>query len=142
MSERLPTITLSIRQPWAWLIVNGYKDVENRTRCLKRYLGPVMIHASQTCTQAEINAALAIIAKLPADLREQILVAMPWTVDEFADQRGGIVGVATIYAHGNRQLASPWWTGPYGYWFKEARPLPFKAFKGRLGFFDAAKGWL
>ena len=22
---------ISIRQPWAWLIVNGYKDVENRT---------------------------------------------------------------------------------------------------------------
>lgn len=22
---------LSIRQPWAWLIVNGYKDIENRT---------------------------------------------------------------------------------------------------------------
>jgi hypothetical protein len=21
---------MSIRQPWAWLIVNGYKDVENR----------------------------------------------------------------------------------------------------------------
>jgi hypothetical protein len=21
---------ISIRQPWAWLIVNGYKDVENR----------------------------------------------------------------------------------------------------------------
>ena len=23
-------IALSIRQPWAWLIVNGYKDIENR----------------------------------------------------------------------------------------------------------------
>jgi hypothetical protein len=22
---------LSVRQPWAWLIVNGYKDVENRS---------------------------------------------------------------------------------------------------------------
>lgn len=21
---------LSVRQPWAWLIVNGYKDIENR----------------------------------------------------------------------------------------------------------------
>ena len=24
------TKAISIRQPWAWLIVNGYKDVENR----------------------------------------------------------------------------------------------------------------
>jgi len=22
---------LSIRQPWAWLIVHGWKDIENRT---------------------------------------------------------------------------------------------------------------
>ena len=22
---------ISIRQPWAWLVVNGHKDVENRT---------------------------------------------------------------------------------------------------------------
>lgn len=29
MSESLPTLT--IRQPWAWLIVNGHKDIENRS---------------------------------------------------------------------------------------------------------------
>jgi hypothetical protein len=23
--------TLSLRQPWAWLVVNGYKDFENRS---------------------------------------------------------------------------------------------------------------
>ncbi|WP_245839042.1 ASCH domain-containing protein [Yersinia kristensenii] len=36
---------LSIRQPWAWLIVNGYKDIENRTWNTK-CRGPVLIHAS------------------------------------------------------------------------------------------------
>ena len=35
---------ISIRQPWAWLIVNGYKDVENRTWKAK-YTGALLIHA-------------------------------------------------------------------------------------------------
>src|SRR5437763_3986357 len=34
-----------IRQPWAWLIVNGFKDIENRTWAT-RYRGPLIIQAS------------------------------------------------------------------------------------------------
>jgi hypothetical protein len=37
---------ISIRQPWASLIVSGLKDVENGT-WPTRYRGPVLIHASQ-----------------------------------------------------------------------------------------------
>lgn len=37
---------LTVRQPWAWAIVHGGKDVENRTRNLAgSYRGPVAIHA-------------------------------------------------------------------------------------------------
>jgi hypothetical protein len=36
---------ISIRQPWAALIVHGFKDVENRT-WPTRYRGPVLVHAS------------------------------------------------------------------------------------------------
>jgi len=36
---------LSIKQPWAYLIANGIKDVENRTWQTK-YRGWVLIHAS------------------------------------------------------------------------------------------------
>ncbi|WP_206002040.1 ASCH domain-containing protein [Paraburkholderia aromaticivorans] len=35
---------LSIRQPWAWLIVKGHKDIENRTWST-RFRGRVLIHA-------------------------------------------------------------------------------------------------
>ena len=35
---------LSVRQPWAELIVAGLKDVENRT-WRTDYRGPVLIHA-------------------------------------------------------------------------------------------------
>lgn len=38
---------LTVHQPWAWLIVNGHKDVENRVWST-RYRGPLLIHASKT----------------------------------------------------------------------------------------------
>ncbi len=35
---------LSVHQPWAWLIVAGFKHIENRSR-RTHYRGPVLIHA-------------------------------------------------------------------------------------------------
>src|SRR6202011_2759812 len=35
---------LSARQPWAWLIVNGFKDIENRSR-RTHHREPLLIHA-------------------------------------------------------------------------------------------------
>lgn len=38
---------ITVRQPWAWQIVNQRKDVENRTRNIAgKYRGPVAIHAA------------------------------------------------------------------------------------------------
>jgi hypothetical protein len=37
---------LSIRQPWAWLIIAGHKDVENRS-WTTTYRGPLLIHAAR-----------------------------------------------------------------------------------------------
>jgi hypothetical protein len=37
---------LTVRQPWAWAIIHGGKDVENRVRSLGPYRGPVAIHAA------------------------------------------------------------------------------------------------
>ena len=37
---------LTVRQPWAWAIIHGGKDVENRSRSIAgSYRGPVAIHA-------------------------------------------------------------------------------------------------
>ena len=37
---------LTVRQPWAWAIIHGGKDVENRSRNIAgSYRGPVAIHA-------------------------------------------------------------------------------------------------
>jgi len=39
---------LTVRQPWAWAIIHGGKDVENRVRNIAGdYRGPVAIHAAK-----------------------------------------------------------------------------------------------
>lgn len=39
---------LTVRQPWAWAIIHGGKDVENRVRNIAgSYRGPVAIHVGQ-----------------------------------------------------------------------------------------------
>lgn len=38
---------LTVRQPWAWAIIHGGKDVENRVRNIAgNYRGPIAIHAA------------------------------------------------------------------------------------------------
>jgi hypothetical protein len=46
-----PPLCLSVRQPWAWAILNG-KDIENRDWSTTRR-GRFLLHASKTCTRDE-----------------------------------------------------------------------------------------
>lgn len=39
---------LTLQQPWAWAVIFAGKSVENRTRSLGPYRGPVAIHAGLT----------------------------------------------------------------------------------------------
>ena len=44
---------LSVKQPWAYLICSGIKDIENRTwKCPQKYIGQrVLIHAGGTAAK-------------------------------------------------------------------------------------------
>jgi hypothetical protein len=55
---------ISVRQPWAWAIAWGGKDVENREwPALPAYRGDLLIHASGTCSPKEYaEAAIAMEA--------------------------------------------------------------------------------
>jgi hypothetical protein len=44
---------------WAWLIVNGYKDIENRIGAAK-WRGPVLIHASRSKSDTTPKALACI----------------------------------------------------------------------------------
>lgn len=50
---------LTVRQPWAWAIIHGGKDVENRVRNMAgAYRGPVAIHAGMRYDYGWQSAAL------------------------------------------------------------------------------------
>jgi hypothetical protein len=41
-----PAVCLSIRQPWAWLVAHGWKNIENRT-WPTGFRGRFLIHAAK-----------------------------------------------------------------------------------------------
>lgn len=114
---------ISIRQPWAWLIVNGYKDIENRSWRTK-YRGQILIHASQGVKTIEYVRA--------STLANQLGITLP-KINDF--ETGGIVGVATIIDC-VEQSESPWFSGEKGFVLADARPLKFIQMKGKLSFFE------
>lgn len=124
---------LSIRQPWAWLVAHGHKDIENRTWQTK-FRGRVLIHASKGMTRAEYAEANEFVFSSEG-IPPKLFLELP----DFNElQRGGIVGIATIIdcvppARGK----SPWHIdGAFGFQITAARALPFLECKGALGFFN------
>ena len=120
--------TLSIRQPWAWLIINGYKPVENRTWHTKQ-LGTILIHAGK---QRDIHADMHSIRTLMNnDKGYERLVQDMQKPESF----GGIVGQADIVDCVDNYY-SLWFTGPVGFVLKNAKTLPYIPVKGQLSFFN------
>lgn len=114
---------LSIRQPWAWLIVKGHKDIENR--CWKTHFrGKIYVHAAKGMTRGDYLDAFCIAWENGV------------TLPPFEElERGGIVGTVEIVDCVD-QDASPWFFGEFGFVLKNAAPLPFRPLKGALGFFN------
>lgn len=122
-------IALSIRQPWAWMILNAGKDIENRTWSTK-FRGRILIHAAKGLTRQEWGAAWDFAHASGARFKS---VVMDVNMHEIA--RGGIIGSVEI-VDCVTSSSSRWWMGPVGFALRDPRPLPFLPYKGRLGFFD------
>lgn len=127
----LPAIALTIKQPWASLIVaaaRGAKDIENRSR-RTHYRGSVLIHASKKLDVAEMRSWVA--------LREARGIKITWrdgAPPKFGDLPcGGVIGVADI-VDCVTESTSPWFVGEFGFVLANARPLPFFPCRGSLGF--------
>lgn len=128
-------LALSIRQPWAWLILHAGKDVENRS-WWTRVHGRILIHASKGMTLDEWTDGFAAARSVLGDNPRAIDLTFPAAAQL---QRGGIVGEAEIVDCVTLSR-SPWFVGPYGFVLRNARPLPFMPCKGRLGFFEVDDG--
>lgn len=122
---------ISIKQPWASLIVTGarnietgkvdFKDIENRTWPTK-YRGPLLIHASRrpdTVSQDEIARRFGV--RLGSDAPV-----------------GGVVGIADVIDCVPEHPSKWHVAGHYGFVLANARTLPFKPWRGTLSIRQAA----
>lgn len=121
---------LTIRQPWAWLIANGFKDIENRS-WRTNYRGKFYIHAAKTMSASDKAVALSLYNGFFPDSNVPIKDA-PDTINLLL---GGIIGVAEIVDCVS-ESDSKWFEGDYGFVIKNAKTLPFTSCIGRLRFFE------
>jgi hypothetical protein len=128
---------LSVKQPWAWLICAGYKDIENRN-WPTTFRGKIYVHAPkfwENCFADDIYQQYASILEakgLPYD------DFIEWWRRENPRTDGllsGIIGEVDITGCVEAS-DSPWFTGKYGLVLANPvlyeRPIPCR---GRLGFF-------
>ena len=123
---------LSLKQPWATLLVHGLKQVEVRRWATARR-GRILIHAARVS-----DPRPEAWAKVPKELREEVKVV------------GGIIGQADLTgckAYRNAEafaaeqplhLNEPTWFEPpllYGFIFADAVELPFRRYAGWFRFF-------
>lgn len=124
---------LSVKQPWAALLVGGAKTVEVRTWKTNRR-GPLLIHAS----------------KIPDPRPEAWAWLTTPELKRAAEQLGGVIGIGELsgcwayatlpafVADRGRHLNEPAWfldRGLFGLEFRSLRPLPFFPCLGNTFFF-------
>lgn len=119
---------LSIKQPWASLIVRAGKDIENRD-WRTNFRGIVAVHASAKLEHSEMQDACGLMRQfIPGFSAER------FELDVFP--LGSIIGAVQIVDCVERS-DSPWFLGVHGFVLAGAvafeRPLPCR---GALGFWD------
>lgn len=112
---------LAVRQPWAWLIVNGYKDVENRS-WFTRHRGPLLVHAATSKANLDESFLRAV------ERRHRIKLPRDYEL-------GGVVGIVEVVDCKTR-TRSPWHVrGQVGWILDKPRRLSFRRCKGALNLF-------
>ena len=125
---------LSVKQPWAALLVNGIKDIENRTR-RTTFRGRILIHASKAQWSGfiadfltEEQAKAVCEAKIEdSDFRKSLV-------------RGMIIGSIEIYDCVKND--SSIWAEKNVWNWKVRKPILFKKpipAKGKLGLWNFEK---
>jgi hypothetical protein len=115
---------ISILQPYAWLIVNGHKDIENRGWATK-FRGRILIHAGKSYSRRTHDEYVE-------DMAELYGIELP-AFEQM--QLGGIVGSATI-TDCVQEHPSRWKIlGSWGFVLKDQRVRPFVPYRGQLSIF-------
>ncbi len=127
MSDPLPSLALSVRQPWAWAIIHGGKAIENRSpgaiRSGDMDCRRICIHAATGLKRSEYDWGLWRLHRHGVTApRPEALV------------RGAIIGTVDVVDIVSSS-DSPWFGGPCGLVLKKpvaVEPIPAA---GALGYF-------
>lgn len=135
---------LTVQQPWAWAIIHGGKNIENRST-LWRYRGPLAIHAGMRISdrgqQSDLVRGAWSAQGLPTKLAERLdrygYVAVP---------TGAVIGVVDLVdAHPASGCCTPWGEESYvehdggrrvdvvHYVIENPRPIHPVPWRGALG---------
>jgi hypothetical protein len=126
-----PIYALSIKQPWAWLICKGFKDVENRDWPTK-FRGRIYVHSSLSKSEMTGEVIGWILERLNFGQAQQFKRA---EYDASLLNLGAIIGEVNITGCVNH-WSSPWFVGKWGFILANPvlydKPIPCR---GQLGFF-------
>ena len=123
---------LTVRQPYASLLVGGVKDVENRSR-RTNYRGTVLIHAG-----ARMHDVVSFLRKRQEFTVEEMFVMTQTNEVEEHELFGCIVGSVEI-VDCIQDSTSPWAERGQWHWVcRNAKVFdhPIRDVKGRLGLWD------
>jgi hypothetical protein len=105
---------ITVQQPWAWAIIHGGKDIENRTRIgtwRPARDSRIAIHAGQRWSDRGAGSQLVIdayarVARLPFGLRP--------IADDIEFDLGAIIGtVRVVDVHPTEECCQPWGESSY-----------------------------
>jgi len=137
-------LALSVHLPWSYLIVKGWKDIENRTwQPPPSVIGTVIaIHATKRMPSTQVIRFIQEHIKAWRDsfgrlgLSEPLLkgeLTIP-TLPELDRMRGAILGTVRVTGWGKDMFKNPWYEGPVAWTQREARalmtPIPCKGKQG------------
>ena len=117
---------LTVRQPWAWAIIHGGKDVENRSWPTK-HRGPLLIHAGSAFERNGYDE-VQWLARQPSPAPSDFV-------------HGAIIGVVNL-VECLRDAPSPWAVEGQWHWsLHDPRPItPSYPCTGRLGLWRPPPG--
>ena len=112
---RFPAVrALTLRQPWAWAVIHGGKDAENR-RWRTTYRGPLLIHAGKN-TERDPEAT----ARLLWMMADPEAFGQPRAAWQARQAIIGVVRLSDILTDSR----SPWATAGWYHWmFEFAAPV-------------------
>lgn len=134
---------MSIRQPWIWAILEGGKRVENRDWASCGYRGPILLHASKSCTRDEYEECRHAIVDMREDMRRlgelgPELIPIPPLKEQPCGVLLGIARIVNVVRHPKYPSGYRGYrvAGALGLELADVRRLPPVPFKGMLGIFN------